>query len=78
MDYYAARQEVINRLSFVTGLPTGVNPQLSPFTPTGELVRYTLTNPMVNGKPLSRSTTSRPSRTGRWIASFGGFRASPA
>src|SRR5258708_30037714 len=42
IDYYAARQEVINRLAFVQGLPTGVTPQLSPFTPTGELVRYTL------------------------------------
>src|SRR5437762_4806622 len=45
VDYYAARQEVINRLSFVQGLPGGVAPQLSPFTPTGELVRYTLRNP---------------------------------
>ena len=29
----------------VSGLPPGVNPQLSPFTPTGELVRYSLTSP---------------------------------
>ena len=42
IDYYAARQEVINRLQFVQNLPTSVTPQLSPFTPTGELIRYTL------------------------------------
>ncbi len=45
VDYYAARQEVVNRLAFVQGLPSGVSPQLSPFTPTGELVRYTLESP---------------------------------
>src|SRR4051794_33381085 len=45
IDYYAARQEVINRLSSVRGLPAGVNPQISPFTPTGELIRYTLGSP---------------------------------
>jgi cobalt-zinc-cadmium resistance protein CzcA len=45
IDYYAARQEVINRLAFVTGLPAGVTPQISPFTPTGELIRYTLVSP---------------------------------
>ncbi len=45
VDYYAARQEVINRLSFVSGLPNGVTPQLSPFTPTGELLRYTIVSP---------------------------------
>jgi cobalt-zinc-cadmium resistance protein CzcA len=45
VDYYAARQEVINRLSFVTNLPANVNPQISPFTPTGELIRYTLDAP---------------------------------
>jgi cobalt-zinc-cadmium resistance protein CzcA len=44
-DYNKARQEVINRLAAVTCLPIGVSPQLSPVTPTGELVRYTLRNP---------------------------------
>src|SRR4249920_3386067 len=29
-DYWAARQEVINRLQFVEGLPEGVTPSLSP------------------------------------------------
>jgi cobalt-zinc-cadmium resistance protein CzcA len=45
IDFYAARQEVINRLQFVTGLPPGVNPQISPMTPTGELVRWHLICP---------------------------------
>jgi len=45
VDYYAARQEVINRLQFVQNLPSTVTPQLSPFTPTGELIRYTLDGP---------------------------------
>src|SRR6516165_3762465 len=44
-DYNKARQEVINRLLFVQGLPAGVNPQISPMTPTGELLRYTIQNP---------------------------------
>src|SRR5437870_1026613 len=45
IDYYKARQEVINRLQFAEGLPAGVSPQISPVTPTGELVRYTLSGP---------------------------------
>src|SRR5215467_7662138 len=45
VDFYKARQEVINRLQFVQGLPPGVSPQLSPVTPTGELMRYTLVSP---------------------------------
>jgi cobalt-zinc-cadmium resistance protein CzcA len=45
VDYYAARQEVLNRLATIQGLPNGVNPQISPFTPTGELVRYALVGP---------------------------------
>jgi cobalt-zinc-cadmium resistance protein CzcA len=45
VDYYKARQEVINRLQFVQGLPAGVNPQISPFTPTGELMRYSVESP---------------------------------
>ena len=40
-----ARQEVINRLQFVDGLPAGVTPQISPAEPTGEIMRYTLTSP---------------------------------
>jgi heavy metal efflux system protein len=45
VDYDKAKQEVINRLQFVQGLPAGVNPQISPETPTGEIYRYTLSSP---------------------------------
>src|SRR3954463_15881547 len=40
-DYWAARQEVINRIADVD-LPQGVRPRLSPWSPTGEIVRYVL------------------------------------
>jgi cobalt-zinc-cadmium resistance protein CzcA len=45
ISYKDARQEVINRLQFVSNLPAGVNAQVSPATPIGEIYRYTLTNP---------------------------------
>jgi cobalt-zinc-cadmium resistance protein CzcA len=45
IDFYAARQEVINRLQFTQQLPPGVTPQISPETPTGEIFRYTLHSP---------------------------------
>src|SRR5499427_1494539 len=45
IDFYKARQEVINRLQFTQQLPAGVNPQISPETPTGEIFRYTLKSP---------------------------------
>src|SRR5579859_6448360 len=45
IDFYAARQEVINRLQFTEPLPPGVQPTLSPESPTGEILRYTLTGP---------------------------------
>src|SRR3954462_10089460 len=44
-DYKEARQEVINRLASVDSLPTGVKPRLSPWSPTGEIVRYVLEAP---------------------------------
>ena len=44
-DYWSARQEVINRIGFVAGLPQGVQPGLSPWSPTGEIVRYVLEGP---------------------------------
>jgi cobalt-zinc-cadmium resistance protein CzcA len=44
VDYYKAKQEIINRLQNLN-LPAGVTPQISPFTPTGELMRYTLSSP---------------------------------
>jgi cobalt-zinc-cadmium resistance protein CzcA len=45
IDFYKARQEVINRLNMASGLPAGVNPQISAETPTGEIYRYTLESP---------------------------------
>ncbi len=45
VDFGAAKQEVINRLQFVDGLPAGVQPQISPQSPTGEILRYTLSCP---------------------------------
>jgi len=38
-DYWAARQEVLNRLQFVD-LPAGVHPELSPWSALGEIYRY--------------------------------------
>src|ERR1700693_1970138 len=45
VGFSKARQEVINRLQSPQSLPAGVSPQLSPFTPTGELMRYSLSSP---------------------------------
>src|SRR5215213_6561412 len=44
-DYKSARQEVINRIGAVPNLPPGVTPGLSPWSPTGEIVRYVLEGP---------------------------------
>jgi cobalt-zinc-cadmium resistance protein CzcA len=44
-DYWAARQEVINRIGMVSNLPQGITPTLSPWSPTGEIVRYVLEGP---------------------------------
>jgi len=44
-DYGLARQEVINRIAAVDNLPKGVKPGLSPWSPTGEIVRYVLEGP---------------------------------
>jgi cobalt-zinc-cadmium resistance protein CzcA len=44
-DYWKARQEVINRIGALNNLPAGVNPGLSPWSPTGEIVRYVLEGP---------------------------------
>ena len=43
-DYWSARQEVINRIGDVE-LPAGARPRLSPWSPTGEIVRYVLEGP---------------------------------
>src|ERR1051326_826853 len=44
IDHEKAKQEVINRLSNAQ-LPAGVQPQISPASPTGEIFRYTLKSP---------------------------------
>ncbi|MGO9600238.1 MAG: efflux RND transporter permease subunit [Isosphaeraceae bacterium] len=44
-DYWTARQEVINRINALSNLPAGVTPGLSPWSPTGEIVRYVLEGP---------------------------------
>ncbi len=44
-DYWAARQEVINRIGMVSNLPPGATPGLSPWSPVGEIVRYVLEGP---------------------------------
>ncbi|WP_422930202.1 efflux RND transporter permease subunit [Singulisphaera sp. PoT] len=44
-DYKSARQEVINRIGAVSNLPPGVTPGLSPWSPTGEIIRYVLEGP---------------------------------
>jgi cobalt-zinc-cadmium resistance protein CzcA len=43
-DYFHDRQEVLNRLQTLS-LPTGLQPQLSPWSPIGEIFRYQLTGP---------------------------------
>jgi cobalt-zinc-cadmium resistance protein CzcA len=44
-DYWRARQEVINRIGALSNLPANVTPGLSPWSPTGEIVRYVLEGP---------------------------------
>jgi cobalt-zinc-cadmium resistance protein CzcA len=51
VDYYKARQEVINRLGMVQGLPPGVTAQVSPYSAIGELMRYAIRCPK---DPLGR------------------------
>src|SRR4029077_20069471 len=43
-DYYWDRQEALNRLQLVT-LPANLSPQLSPWSPVGEIYRYRLSGP---------------------------------
>ncbi|HEY3788921.1 MAG TPA: efflux RND transporter permease subunit, partial [Urbifossiella sp.] len=51
--YDQAKQDVINRLASVN-LPDGVVPQISPASPIGEILRFTLHNPVdpATGKPV--------------------------
>ncbi|HXX65840.1 MAG TPA: efflux RND transporter permease subunit, partial [Polyangiaceae bacterium] len=41
-DYWADRQEVINRMTTWINLPNGLNSQISPWNAIGEVFRYTL------------------------------------
>lgn len=43
-DYFRDKQEVLNRLQTLQ-LPNGLQPQLSPWSPIGEIYRYQLTGP---------------------------------
>src|SRR5574337_631040 len=43
-DYFRDRQEAINRMQFVS-LPQNISPQLSPWSPIGEIYRYRLDGP---------------------------------
>lgn len=43
-DFFRDRQEVLNRLQTLT-LPNNLQPQLSPWSPIGEIYRYQLTGP---------------------------------
>ena len=43
-DYFRDKQEVLNRLQTLA-LPNGLQPQLSPWSPIGEIYRYQLTGP---------------------------------
>jgi Cu/Ag efflux pump CusA len=53
VEYYAARQEVINRLTFLPPLPPGVTPMLGTLLPEHEVFRYTLAGPAgPGGRPV--------------------------
>jgi heavy metal efflux system protein len=43
--YDQALQQVLNRLGQLDGLPEGVQPQISPLSPIGEIMRYRLIGP---------------------------------
>lgn len=43
--YEQALQEVLNKLAQLTGLPEGVQPQINPVSPIGEIFRYKLSGP---------------------------------
>jgi cobalt-zinc-cadmium resistance protein CzcA len=44
-SYEEALQQVLNRLSQLSGLPNGVQPQISPTSPIGDIFRYKLAGP---------------------------------
>jgi cobalt-zinc-cadmium resistance protein CzcA len=43
--YEQALQQVLNRLSQMNTLPAGIQPQISPWSPTGEILRYRIVGP---------------------------------
>ncbi|WP_163614973.1 hypothetical protein, partial [Klebsiella pneumoniae] len=43
--YQEALQRVLNRLSQLPPLPNGAQPQISPTSPVGEIMRYKLVGP---------------------------------
>lgn len=43
--YDQALQEVLNKLSQLSGLPDGIQPQINPVSPIGEIFRYKLSGP---------------------------------
>jgi heavy metal efflux system protein len=52
VDFEKAKQEVINRMQ-QANLPSNVQPQISPTSPTGEIYRYSLINPKdALGRPV--------------------------
>ncbi len=44
-SYYQAEQWVFNRLSQLSGMPNGAQPQISPTSPIGEIFRYRVAGP---------------------------------
>lgn len=63
VDYTAARQEVINRLS-MADLPPDVQPTISPRSPIGEILRYAVTGPKdAFGKSIYSLNTLRSLQT---------------
>ncbi|HYZ33847.1 MAG TPA: CusA/CzcA family heavy metal efflux RND transporter [Crenalkalicoccus sp.] len=44
-SYEQALQQVLNRLGQISGLPNGVQPAISPWSPIGEILRYRVVGP---------------------------------
>ena len=44
-NYEQSLQQVLNRLGQINGLPPGVQPQISPWSPIGEILRYRVVGP---------------------------------
>ena len=44
-NYEQALQQVLNRLGQINGLPAGVQPSISPWSPIGEILRYRVEGP---------------------------------